>query len=96
MNNQSDTSSPNRLAPFHTSPISLGFFAEKQKAYRQIHCIECGLPILEITDRVVYATDAEAPIEAYSHNGGANLMFEKLCHRHTCKQRYRVEVAYAL
>lgn len=81
-----------RQAPFAKTPIMLGFFAEKLKSYRQLHCMECGLPIFEITDRVVYALDTATPVDSYNQSNGV-MTFERPCSRHTCKQRYRIEVA---
>lgn len=78
-------------SPFNLMPITLVNKAMEQKYYRQLHCLECGWPIADITDKVVVAMDGETVIGDLPKS--AIGVVELHCPRHTCKQRYRMEFA---
>ena len=80
-----------KATPYYELPMTLSFKAMKQKMYRQIHCMECGMPFCEISDKIVSISDSINPIE--------NLTPDKIgvvatsCTRGSCRQRYRFEFA---
>jgi hypothetical protein len=84
---------PNTLVrtPWHQLPITIVMKAVKQKMYRQLHCMNCGMPIADITDRVLMTFDGETPVEQLSPDRFG--LIEIHCNRHVCKQFYRIEVA---
>lgn len=81
----------NHITPYNELPITLAIKATRQKVYRELHCMECGNPIAEITDKVVFAFDGETEFERLEPNriGVVNLH----CKRHSCKQYFRLEFA---
>lgn len=84
---------PNTIirTPYHQQPMSLVFKAIKQKVFRQLHCMECGQPFADITDKVVIAYDGATPMERYEPDKMGTV--EVHCPRHQCKQYYRLEFA---
>lgn len=77
--------------PYHMLPITIVLKAIKQKVYRQLHCLECGQPIADITDKVLMTYDGDSAIESYSPDRIG--LIEIHCPRHQCKQYYRMEQA---
>lgn len=77
--------------PYHMLPITIVLKAIKQKVYRQLHCLECGQPIADITDKVLMTFDGDTPMETYSPDRIG--LIEVHCNRHQCKQYYRMEMA---
>lgn len=77
--------------PHHQQPITIVLKALKQKVYRQLHCLECGQPIADITDKVLMTFDGETPVETY-HPDRIGLI-EVHCPRHQCKQYFKLEQA---
>lgn len=77
--------------PYHQLPITLVRKSIHQPMLRQLHCLECGWPIADITDKVVVVFDGETMIDRIVPN--AIGITEVYCHRHQCKQRYRLEFA---
>lgn len=78
--------------PYSQLPITLINKAMEQKYYRQLHCLECGWPIADITDKVlVILSDTGTVIEKLLPN--AIGLIELHCKRHDCKQYYRMEFA---
>lgn len=77
--------------PYHQLPITYVMKAVKQKMFRQLHCIECGWPVADITDKVVMIYDGDIPVDRLEPSliGIAEIR----CHRHQCKQYYRLEFA---
>ena len=74
--------------PYNTLPITLVLTTITQKSYRRLHCLECGKPFLDITDKVATATEGAQPIEDLRPN--ALGFVEPHCRTHTCKQYYRI------
>lgn len=82
----------NRLrTPFSDLPITLVYKAVQQKAFRNLHCMECGIPIAQISDKVVMTYDAANDMKRYEPDQFG--VVEIRCDRHVCKQRYRMEFA---
>lgn len=77
--------------PLHRQPITLAFKALQQKVYRHLHCMECGMPFLDITDKVLIASDAETPVEQLRPNELGVVTIH--CPRHQCKQYYNLDLA---
>ena len=75
--------------PSYEMPITLVQKAMHHKLYRKLHCIECGIPFAEVTDKVVAILDFASPI-AEMHPDGFGVV---ACHcpRKICQQRYRFE-----
>lgn len=84
---------PNTLirTPYHELPITIVNKAMRQKTYRQLHCLECGQPIADITDKIVVVIDGETVIEQLEPSRIG--IVELHCPRHQCKQYYRMEFA---
>lgn len=78
-------------SPYSQMPITLINKAVRQKYMRQLHCMECGWPIADITDKVVMAMDGNTQIGDLPINSIG--IVEIHCPRHTCKQFYRMEFA---
>jgi hypothetical protein len=76
--------------PYHELPIVLAMKAVGQKYFRELHCLECGFPIIGISDKVLMASDSTSTVV---QNDAAFGPAEIHCKRHTCKQRYRLEFA---
>lgn len=66
--------------PFYHIPILFSFQSEELSVWRNIHCVECGGMVMPAKDRVAMVSDAV---------GGS---VGTMCSRHSCKQRYRIEV----
>lgn len=77
--------------PYHQQPITIVLKAIKQKAYRQLHCLECGQPIADITDKVLMTFDGDTPVQTYEPDRLG--LIEIHCPRHQCKQFFRMEFA---
>lgn len=77
--------------PYNELPITLINKAMQQKVFRQLHCQECGYPTCDITDKVVIVYDGGVMIEKLIPD--AIGLVEVMCHRHQCKQHYRMEFA---
>lgn len=77
--------------PYSQLPITLLNKALEQKYYRQLHCIECGWPLAEITDKVIMLSDSGTSFEKLLPD--AIGLIELHCKRHNCKQYYRMEFA---
>lgn len=80
-------------APYHSVPITLAFVATRQKAYRKLHCIECGMPFLELDGKVAYVSDSGS-------NAAGTTQFQPdvwgsiagvQCPRRTCRQHFRMQ-----
>lgn len=77
--------------PYYDLPITIVQKATHQKVFRQIHCIECGMPFADITDKVVAIFDFATPIiELHPDRIGIVACH---CPRKVCQQRYRFEFA---
>lgn len=74
--------------PFNTMPITLVLTTLTQKAYRRLHCLECGRPFLDITDKVATATEGTQPVDQMKPDQKG--FIEPHCHFHYCKQYYRI------
>jgi hypothetical protein len=61
----------------------------KQKVYRHLHCMECGMPIADITDKVVMAYDGATTFDSLIPE--AIGLVEIHCPRSSCKQFFRME-----
>lgn len=77
--------------PYAQMPITLVYKAMQQKVFRDLHCMECGMPILQVTDKVVMGYDGTDEMARYEPNQFG--VVEARCDRHICKQRYRLEFA---
>lgn len=77
--------------PYNELPITLVMKAVRQKVYRNLHCFECGMPIAQITDKIVVAFDGDTEIARYEPDRIG--VVDMRCDRHTCKQHYRLEFA---
>lgn len=77
--------------PYHQLPVTLLNKAMHQKMYREQHCTECGMPIAEITDKIITVFDGNTPIEKLIPDVIG--IVEIHCKRHTCKQFFRMEFA---
>lgn len=77
--------------PYNELPITLVNKAMQQKVFRQLHCMECGQPFAEITDKIVVVYDGGIMIEKLLPD--AIGLIDIMCHRHQCKQHYRLEFA---
>jgi hypothetical protein len=77
--------------PYHKMPITIVRKAIAQPYYRKMHCVECGWPIADITDKVVMIMDGNTPLDRLEPNSLG--ITEVHCHRHQCKQYYRMEFA---
>lgn len=77
--------------PYHQLPITLINKAMKQKMYRQLHCTECGWPIVDITDKIITVFDGATPIEKLIPDDIG--IVETHCKRSNCKQYFRMEFA---
>jgi hypothetical protein len=78
-----------KRTPYNELPITVVSKAVRQKSFRQLHCIECGLPIADITDKVVVLFDDVTPVEKLVPDVMG--IVEIHCGRHHCKQYYRLE-----
>ncbi len=77
--------------PYYKMPITIVQKAVQNKVFRQVHCLECGMPFAEITDKVVTVLDFDTPIEMlHPDNMG---VVGTYCTRRACQQRYRFEFA---
>lgn len=81
----------NPRTPYNELPISYVFKATRQKVFRQSHCIECGWPIADITDKVVVICDGNTTIEKLIPDNIGVIQVH--CKRHQCKQYIRFEFA---
>lgn len=79
------------LTPYNQQPITVLIKAVKQKVFRQLHCLECGRPFLDITDKILSVSDSVTPIEQLNPDEVG--IIEAHCSRHDCKQYYRMEFA---
>lgn len=77
--------------PWHQMPITVVMKATQQKVYRKMHCVNCGMPIADITDRIVMMFDGVTPFEQLEPDQFG--IIEVHCDRHICKQYYRLEFA---
>lgn len=77
--------------PYNQQPITIVLKAVRQKVFRQLHCLECGMPIADITDKVLMTFDGDTPIATYEPDRMG--LIEIHCNRHQCKQYYRMEMA---
>lgn len=77
--------------PYNEQPITVVLKAVQQKAYRHVHCSECGMPYADITDKILTMFDGNTIISTYEPNRIG--LIEVHCPRHTCKQYYRMEFA---
>jgi hypothetical protein len=77
--------------PYHQQAITVVLKATKQKIYRHMHCIECGMPFADITDKVLMTFDGDTPISTYEPDKIG--LIEVHCPRHQCKQYYKLEMA---
>jgi hypothetical protein len=77
--------------PYAQMPVTLVYKSIKQKVFRNLHCLECGMPIAQISDKVVMAYDGTDDMAR--HEPDRFGVVEMRCDRHICKQRYRLEFA---
>lgn len=77
--------------PYNEQPITVVMKATRQKVFREAHCWECGMPIAEITDKIVTVFDGVTPLIQLEPDRMG--IVELHCNRHTCKQYYRMEFA---
>lgn len=77
--------------PLNEQPITVVMKAMKQKTYRQAHCWECGMPFMDIVDKIVTVFDGTTPVETYKPDEIG--LIDVHCSRHQCKQHYRLEFA---
>lgn len=89
MNGGMSFSGGSRATPYSAMPITIGLYATKQKVFREIHCIECGMPFLNITDKVITLMDFDTPIEDYRPDVVGRVQMR--CTRKNCAQRYVVQ-----
>jgi hypothetical protein len=77
--------------PYYDMPITLVQKATNHKVFRQVHCLECGMPFAEITDKIITILDFDTPIDMLI----PNVLGVVACHcpRKACQQRYRFEFA---
>ena len=75
--------------PYYELPITLVQKATRTKVYRKLHCLECGMPFAEITDKVVAILDFASPLAEMSPDGLGVVACH--CPRKICQQRYRFE-----
>jgi hypothetical protein len=81
----------NIRTPYHKRVITIVLKSVKQKMLRKLHCMECGWPIANISEKVLVVFDGETPIkELHPDEHG---IVEIHCPRHQCKQYYRLEFA---
>lgn len=74
--------------PLHQMPITLVLKSLDQKVYRDIYCLECGHPLVAISDKVVLLLDASSPMESLT----SEKIIETRCRHSYCRQFYRFEV----
>lgn len=77
--------------PYNQLPITIVMKAMRQKVYRQAHCLECGWPYADITDKVVAMFDGETQLDTYLPDQFG--MVELHCPNRACRQYYRLEFA---
>jgi hypothetical protein len=77
--------------PYHKQVITIVLKAVTQKKLRRLHCMECGWPIADISDKVLVVFDGETAIDTLEPDNHG--VVELHCRRHQCKQYYRLEFA---
>ena len=75
--------------PYNTIPMTLVLKSVDRKAYRDIHCMECGRPFIAISDKFVSIIDAAFPVQMAR---GGEKVIEARCSNHYCKQYFHVYV----
>lgn len=80
-----------RRTPYNEMPQTYVLKAVQQKVFRQLHCIECGWPLADITDKVIVTFDGNTPVEKLIPDRIG--LVEIHCKRHQCKQFVRLEFA---
>ena len=56
-----------------------------------MHCMECGMPFVDITDKALLVFDGSTPLASYDTTKVG--LIDIHCPRHQCKQYYRMEMA---
>lgn len=75
----------------HNQIITIVLKAIKQKTLRNLHCIECGWHMADISEKVLVVFEGETPIETLAPDKHG--FVEIHCRQTKCKQYYRVEFA---
>lgn len=78
-----------RATPYPLLPITLALVATKQKVYREVHCVECGLPFMSITDKIATIMDFNTPTDQLQPNVMG--IINTSCTRRSCRQVYRLQ-----
>lgn len=77
--------------PYYQLPISISIKSINHKMLREMHCSECGMPFVSITDKIVRVSDSTIPIERLLPEKPG--IIESHCPRARCKQIYQLEFA---
>lgn len=75
--------------PFNVLDISIVYRAMDRKAERDQHCIECGMPMITISDKAVRVYDGRIATEHLRTN---QRQLGITCKRRGCSQHYQLEV----
>lgn len=78
-----------RRAFYNELPISLVYRSLNRKLYREQHCIECGHPLMNISDKYVAIIDGNIPVDLLREH---ERVLEARCRHSICRQYYRIEV----
>lgn len=74
-------------SPYYQVPIAISLLSVSFKYKQDLHCLFCGMPFTQVSDRVVAIADSSLSPES------AIGPIETRCPRHTCKQRWALEFA---
>jgi hypothetical protein len=75
--------------PYNTLPISIVYRSMDRKVEREQHCIECGMPVFSISDKVIAVYDGGITTELLRTEQRS---VGVICKRHRCAQHYTLEV----
>lgn len=78
-------------SPYYQLPLTLSLKSLSVKYLATLHCLFCGMPFIEVSDQPVLVSDAVSDVQSFGAGQPGPQTIH--CKRHTCKQRYRMEVA---
>lgn len=73
---------------YYQIPITISLLSVSFKYKQDLHCLFCGMPFTQVSDRVLSVSDS--PLSPEGEGIGP---VETRCPRHTCKQRWALEFA---
>jgi hypothetical protein len=77
--------------PYYQMPISISVKSVDHKMLREIHCPECGMPFISISDKIVRVSDSPIAIDRLAPDAPG--IIKSICPRARCKQVYQLEFA---